>query len=323
MALPTAGDVHVSSLLTNVAVSYIQRAKNFAADQVFPIVPVEKQSDRYVVIDKSDWFRDEAAERAPGTESAGGGYDVDTTPNYFCRKYAFHKDVDDEMRTNADAPLTPDKTASRFVTQKLLIKRERMWASSFMDEVWGNNLKGIASSPGAGEFIKWSLSGSKPVKNVEAWKELIESTTGYMPNVLVMAPDILAVLKDNSDILDRIKYTQRGIITPEILASLFDLEKVVVPRGVIETAAKRAASAVSRIVAGKILLCYAASEPSIEEPSAGYIFAWRGLLGSSAYGNRVKKFRMEELESDRVEGEMAFDAKLIAPDLGVYASSVI
>jgi hypothetical protein len=101
------------------------------------------------------------------------------------------------------------------------------------------------------------------------------------------------------------------------------VEKVVVPRGVIDTAAKRAASAVSRIVAGKILLCYATSEPSIEEPSAGYIFAWRGLLGSSAFGNRVKKFRMEELESDRVEGEMAFDAKLIAPDLGVYANSVI
>ena len=149
MPLPTARDVHVSSLLTNVAVSYIQKAKNFVADQVFPIVPVEKQSDRYVIYNKSDWFRDEAAERAPGTESAGGGYDVDTTPNYFCRKYAFHKDVDDEMRTNADAPLTPDRTASRFVTQKLLIKRERMWASSFMDEVWGNNLKGIASSPGS------------------------------------------------------------------------------------------------------------------------------------------------------------------------------
>jgi len=32
---------------------------------------------------------------------------------------------------------------------------------------------------------------------------------------------------------------------------------------------------------------------------------------------------MEELESDRVEGEMAFDAKLIAPDLGVYANSVV
>jgi hypothetical protein len=32
---------------------------------------------------------------------------------------------------------------------------------------------------------------------------------------------------------------------------------------------------------------------------------------------------MKELESDRVEGEMAFDPKLIAPDLGVYASSVI
>ena len=38
------------------------------------------------------------------------------------------------------------------------------------------------------------------------------------------------------------------------------------------------------------------------------------------FGSRAKKFRMENLESDRIEEEMAFDAKQIAPDLGIYCS---
>jgi hypothetical protein len=32
---------------------------------------------------------------------------------------------------------------------------------------------------------------------------------------------------------------------------------------------------------------------------------------------------MEHLESDRIEGEMAFDMKLVGADLGVFGASVI
>jgi hypothetical protein len=35
-------------------------------------------------------------------------------------------------------------------------------------------------------------------------------------------------------------------------------------------------------------------------------------------GARIKRFRMEELAADRVEGEMAFDMKLVGADLGIF-----
>jgi len=43
-----------------------------------------------LIYSKDDWFGDEVQERAPGTKSAGGGYEVDTTPTFYCKKYAFH-----------------------------------------------------------------------------------------------------------------------------------------------------------------------------------------------------------------------------------------
>lgn len=323
--MPTAGDQHVNGLLTNVAVSWYQKAKNFVAAECFPVVPVKKQSDRYVVYDKGDLLRDEAEERAPATESAGMDYDIDTSPNYFAPKYALHKDVDDDSRENADKPMNPDRDAVKILMQKMMIKRERIWANNFIKAgVWTNNYTGVASGPGANEFVKWSASGSKPIKNVETWKNVIEEITGLTPNVLVLTPDVVVELKDNADILGRIQYTQRGIITPEILASLFDVEKVLVPRGIYETAAKGATSSPARIAgSSKALLCFATSAPSIDEPSAGYFFAWEGLFGASAFGGRIKKFRMEPKSADRIEAEMAFDAKLIAPDLGLYAASVV
>ena len=65
MAQPTPSDVHVDAILTNISVAYIQDQNYFIANKVFPSIPVEKQSDKYFKYTKGDWFRDEAAVRAP------------------------------------------------------------------------------------------------------------------------------------------------------------------------------------------------------------------------------------------------------------------
>ena len=91
-AQPTVSDVHVNRPLTDLSVAFIQMAADFVADRVFPTVPVQKQSDLYFVYSREDWYRSQAERRAPGTESAGSGWDL-STDSYFAHKYAIHKDV--------------------------------------------------------------------------------------------------------------------------------------------------------------------------------------------------------------------------------------
>ena len=79
MPLPTASDVHVNAALSNISIAYMQEASGFVADKVFPIVPVQRQGDRYFVYNRGDLLRSEAQLRAPGTESAGGGFRLDNT----------------------------------------------------------------------------------------------------------------------------------------------------------------------------------------------------------------------------------------------------
>ena len=125
MGQPTASDVHVNKPLTNISIAYMQKAEKYIAGQIFPVIPVQKQSDRYFKYNKGDWFRTEADLRAPGTESKGVGFTIDNTPTYYADVYAVHKDVDDQTRANADAPLNVDKDATMFVTNQLLLKRRR------------------------------------------------------------------------------------------------------------------------------------------------------------------------------------------------------
>src|SRR5260221_12183784 len=107
MPQPTVQQVHIQAALTQIATAYIQSATYYVADQVFPLVPVEHQSDKYFRFSKDDFFRDQAQERADAAESAGGGFNLDTAA-YSANVWAFHKDLGAQVRRNADPAVNMD-----------------------------------------------------------------------------------------------------------------------------------------------------------------------------------------------------------------------
>lgn len=324
--MPKMQDAHIDRAMTNISVAYLQDASAFIADKVFPIVPVRRQSDVFYVYNKGDFMRDEAQVRGAGTESAGGDYGVAASDPYHCRKHAFHYDVTEEERANYDEPLNADTDATEFVSQKMLIRREMEWASKFFKTgVWGTEITGAESNPSSGQAIKWNLATSNPILDITNAAVKMASETGYRPNTLVLSPFAFNALKNHEDILDRIKYTQKGIVTTDLLATLFEVQHVYVAWSVVNSAAKGATDSVSFIMGKHALLCYANPSPALRKPSAGYIFAWTGLEGAGAYGNRIVRLPMDVLGlgTERIEGEIAFDAKKICGDLGVFFKDIV
>lgn len=324
---PTPRTVHVDRVLTNMSVAYIQQDTQFVASKVFPIVPVTKRSDAFRTYAKDDWFRDEAEKRGPGTESAGGGYTMGTD-NYFCDTYAFHKDIDDQTRDNADEDVNLDRDATEFVTQRLLLKREKLWVNTaFVAGVWANERAGVASGPTGTQFLRLDDANSDPRALIKAGRRQIVSTTGYRPNTLVMHYDIFDALVDHPDIVDRIKYTSRESVTEATLAQVFGVDRVFVAGAIENTAKEGQAPPVMDFIFGKhMLLCYVAPRPSLMTPSAGYTFSWsHAPLPATGDKNRVtvKRFRIEQIESERIEGQMSFDDKIVATDMGVFFRDVV
>lgn len=328
---PSPGDVHVNAPLTNISIAYMQDATKFISQRVFPNIPVAKQSDRYFVYDRGEFNRDEMQERAPGTESAGGSYKLDNTPTYFANVFAFHKDVPDQMRSNADSPLNPDREATEYVSSKALIKREKLWVSKyFKTGVWGTD---------ATPAILWDAANSTPITDVRKAKRGILRDTGFQPNTLVMGKKVYDILVDHPSIIDRVKYGQTagnpamaGLIA---LSQLFEIERIFIMEAIENTAVETAANFVHPGAtpayfnhqfigdSRSCLLCYSAPSPGLMTPTAGYTFSWTGFIGAGTEGNRIKRFRMENLESDRVEIQMAFDQKLVCKDLGYFFENTV
>ena len=291
----------------------MQQPGDFVADRVFPTVPVQKQSDLYFVYSRADWFRSQAARRAPGTESAGSGWNL-STDSYFAHKVAVHKDVSDDVRANADQAIRTDQDATQFVTQQCMIFRDIQWAEDFfITGVWTNE-----STPGT----LWDAGGSTPIEDIRAEIINVKGSTGFRPNVVVMSPRVWQVLQDHPDFVARVNAGQTpggpAIFNLAAFAAVLEVDEAMVAWGVQNTAAEGATEATDFIVGNHLLLAYRSPSPSLLQPSAGYTFAWTGLLGAGAFGNRIKRFRIEKIESDRIECELAFDTKVVSADLAHF-----
>lgn len=317
---PTPGDVHISRPLSNVSVAYTQNKDNFIADKVFSKIPVDKQYDDYYKFSKDTLFRDEAQKRAPGTASASMGFGTNTD-RYHCDIYSISTLVPDQVRRNADSVINPDFIATEQITNSLLIKREKIWAENFFKTgVWAQEKTGGLTDSST-NFKFWDDDGADPIAVIQNACKLGFEAGGAEYNSGIMTYDVFMTLKNHPSIIDRVKYTTRDTVTIDVLARLFELDKLYIAKALVSTGKEGQSEddiELKQILSNGMLLCYAAPNPGLLVPSAGYTFEYKGLAPNNSYGTVIKKFRDEDLASDKIEGETAFDMKQVCKEMGYF-----
>lgn len=323
---PTAQQGHYDQLLTDLSVSFMQDDDAFVSGKAFATVPVAKESAFYWIYPAGYFFRDDVAKRPMGGYAPITGYQL-TKGSYFAEEEALASFLDDRERANATPPHDPERGKIKLLTSQHQIHRDKRFCSGFFKSgVWTTDIAGVASGADATHDLRWDLSSSSPIKTVKTRKRAIKKLTGYEPNVLVLGSDVEIALTEHPDLIDRIKYTQKGVVDLDLLAGYFGVDKVVTATGVQNTADEGQTASNSFIADSKsVLLVYAAPEPGIETPSGGYIFSWTGLLGDNAVStpSAVWRGRDERAHSDWFEVRCAYDMAVVAPDLGVFFSAMV
>lgn len=330
MPQPTIGDVHVAAALTDIAVAYMQDESVYIADKIFPVVPVNHQTDVYYVWSKADFFRDEAQLRADATESAGTGVNL-TTQTYSAKVWALHQDLGAQVRANADPAVDLDMVSTRQLMQKMLIRRDRVFVSKYLTTgVWGTDVTGVAANPAAGQTVQWNdAANSDPFFDIALGQTTILQNTGQEANVLVISWPVYQALRMHPLVIDRIKYTSpafAGKITPQILAEAFDVEEVLISKAVYNTAAEGQAASMTFLMGKSALLANRPKAPGLMVPASGYTFAWSGLAPSfNNMGIATYQIPMpwRGIKTVRTEVEMAFDMQVVGADLGYYFTSIV
>ena len=310
MPAPTKSDVHVNKPLTQISEATLQDSASFISQGLWAPVGVENRSDVFFKYSAEDFNRDDFQLRAPGAESKVVGFGL-STDSYVCNVKSLAVDLDEQTLSNADAPLDLEGNATAMLMNKLLIHMEKDWTSNFFTT-------GKWTGAADGTSWDWSSASNDPINDIQA---LADGITGPRMNQVVMGKDAYRIFVNHPLVVDKIKYTQTGTVTQDLVAGLLGLDKVVV----LDAFETTSSSTFEKIggAAGKasVLLMHSAPTPSIMTPSAGYCFKWNRYLGGGA-GQRVYRYEIPERRATRIEVEAAYTFKQVAPTLGAFQSAV-
>lgn len=322
MPLPTRNDVHVDRPLSMFSLSHLQRPDNYVATQVFPIVPVQHQSDQYYERNRGDQLRDTAQRRAPGAPAVVTGVRV-ASASYACEMYSEADVLPDEIRANADPALRSGQDLGKVaeLTQKMRTKMERVWADSFFKaEVWATDSTALSGT------ALWDSTAADPVGNIYAAINGVREATGVLPNCAVCSYPVFWALQNHDDIIDRWKHTHMpGQPTREFISSIFSPALsmgIKIGMGVYNSAAEEAAATVTDILGKHMLIAYANPMPSVDCETAGSSFFWTGWRDSGQMMN-VRQWYDIDRQSQKFQIDAAFDFKIVDNKLGYFMQTLV
>lgn len=306
---PSGGqNVHTDIVLTNLSVAYPNN--EFVGPQLFPVVPVAKQSNKYYVFGREAWAVEPGGDwRAPAAvanEIPGLQVSVDS---YFAKEHALQIPVADEEYENVDSPLQPRADATNLVTQKILLGREitmQTLVTTAANFATGNSVTLSGTS-------QWNdYVNSHPIAAIKAGKYAMNAKLFIDPNTVVIPYQVMMQLEDHPDFIQRIQYSERGIITPDIIASVIGIDNVIVP-GVGFNSANPGQTATLGYLWGKdVLLAYVPPAPGLKVPAFGYEFNWR--FPQTGGPMLVDGWREDPRKADLIRCSRRYDLKLPAQD---------
>ncbi len=313
--MPQVQEVHIDAALTNLSVGYRNAA--FIADQLAPVVAVRKQFDRYFIHDTArENFRATDDRRAPGAEANEVDFAL-SSDAYSCEDHALTAVIPDEERDNADPPIQPNVDRTEFLREKIDLNKEIELAALVTDTAIITQSETLAGGD------QWSdFANSDPVEAIEAKKAVVIGSVQTMPNTLVLPYEVYAKVRIHPAVVDRAQLATSGMVGPETLARIFDVEQVLVPRALKNTAAPGQAPAMSFVWGKDALLAYVPKRPALKQLALGLTFQWGGAPGSLS-GHLVEIWREDRRKADIIRVQRYYDQKIIAANAAYLWKSAV
>lgn len=318
--------------LTNLALAQFQAPDDFVATKLFPVVPVQLPTSRYYTFSKADLARDNMA-RKPAFGRVAPAILGQSEDSYDCQVDQLILGIDQigalpYQRTGAPGAADPRVGKVRACVEQAKLHLDLMFAGKYFKAgVWTNEWAGKAASPTGKQFLQFDQAASDPVQLIDRLSLEVRREGRRKPNKIALGMEAFVALKNSAAVLDRVKFSgstaNPATVNENVLAQLFGVEQVAVMASTYNKAGLGQSPDMDFVCDPKgMLLCYAPPAPAIDEPSAGYTFAW-DLLGGEQF-IAVTQFEGEPgTHSEFIEAVLAYDMKVTGQDLAVYLKDCV
>jgi hypothetical protein len=301
----------VDPILTNVALGYSNDA--YIADLLLPEIGVNFQTGKHWIYDQGR-FRNTPSKRGTGAESGEVALSLTTGNPYFCEDHALKQFVPDEDVENATTPTDPYTDATENVTEQLLIAKE-VEAASILTST--SVITQNTTLSGTSQFSDYS--NSDPFTVIETGKQTIHNATHLAVNTMVIGKQAYDKLKYHPALLERVKYSQRGQMTPDLIASLFEVDRLVIGAAGYNTTKEGQTDSMSYIWGKDILLAYVAPRIAPKMLTLGLTYRWNK---KSKTVKRLRGTKEDDRNGTYVRaGDDYYDQNVVAASCGYLIKS--
>lgn len=311
-------NTHYDQYLTNISVATTD--KKYIGEQVVPVIPVQKQSDKYRVFDyQDDMIEDDDIKRAPGTVASEmrTGWSEDS---FYAEGYAKRYALYDEEIANADEDLLfkLKEMAARQVKGKLLLNKEIKTANLLTNQNnFHDDLKFTVGDSGVADIVRWSdYTNSDPMKDIFKVRETQERLGGLDLNTLVLSKPVYNILKFHP----KLKATLAGFISPEMVSDaaikeLLGVENLIIAEARKATASQRRVGQgglTNYIWGNNAVLMHLPSNAAMDVPAAAYTYQWVNPDANVTGNQKTREYYNQESKTIFIETEEWFGQKIVS-----------
>lgn len=293
----------------------------FIGLNVLPPVDVVVQSGKFPRIRLADLLQEHTLTRASGTgyQRSSGRF---TDESFATVEYGVEEVVDRREAALYAEYFDSEQIAVMRAVDRILRAQEKRIADAVFNATTWNG-----ASLTTGVSTEWSNVSSTPIADIHAARFKVYEGSGLWPNTLIINRRVYHNLRRVTQVIDAIvasgagEAAKQSDISPELLARVFDVEKVLVAGASRNSANEGQAAVVGQIWSNEYaMLCVTASGADIRTPCIGRTIHWSG--DGSSIGGTVESYEEVAVAGSVIRVRHEVQEKIIYPEAGHLLSNI-
>jgi hypothetical protein len=220
------------------------------------------------------------------------------------------------VRDDQTDPFDLEVDATNNLTQRMMLSKEKDAFNQC------SNTSTVTQNVTISGTSRWDDYGnSDPIADVKTAVDTVKkaviatNTTAGQGMVLVLGYEAFSVLRNHPQILERIKYSERGIITADILAAVFNVKQVIIAEAEYNSANALQTDSMAYVWGKNAWVFYITERPALRSVTFGY------TLRKGA--REVNKWTEQPIRTDFVQVLDYYQQLVIAAAAGYYMATVV
>lgn len=295
--------------------------QNFVAHQIAPTFRVGIRSGTFGRIPLEQLLQNAETARAPGSGYSRGNFKF-APDSYACEEHGHEEPVDDVESEIYEEFFDAEVVATQRAKDVVLRNAEKRWADTlFNAATWTGSALTTAL------VNEWDdLVNADPIADIEAAVRKVWENSGLWPNTLIINRHVFRNLRRCEKLLENMLQqnfvdVRPSKITTDVLASVFDLDRVIVAGGTKNLSAEGQAFSAGKIWSDEYaMVCRTAVTNDVKEPCIARTFWWPDH-GAGVDG-RIESYRDESIRGDVIRFRHQVDEKVMYVEMGHLLSNV-